>query len=224
MRRGSGAVVRRTSEGCPAPWSSGSGQTSGIARSSRRSRIVAGDGFESPASLLPGDQMTGRMGEMLTGIAGELGAEEWGHQGDRGKAREWKESHADVLFAARNVSGFVGHGELGIQVDEEVEHDFVSRHAFQGIEVLVDVHQLLGFDVESGLLVDFAAHALRETLSEFEMASGECVTLASSAIVRLLGENGLIVDQDAAGADEEFSRRIMRSEHRALPPSPGGAG
>src|SRR5213083_3065920 len=72
------------------------GQTSGVARSSRRSWIVAGDGFESPASLLPGDQMTGRMGEMLTGIAGELGAEEWGHQGDRGKAREWKESHADV--------------------------------------------------------------------------------------------------------------------------------
>src|SRR5205823_4355334 len=117
MRRGSGAVVRRTSEGCPVPWSSGSGQTSGVARSSRRSWIVAGDGLESPASLLPGDQMTGRMGEMLTGIAGELGAEEWGHQGDRGKAREWKESHADVWLAVWYVSGFVWHGVFGIQID-----------------------------------------------------------------------------------------------------------
>src|SRR5438034_11676281 len=101
MRRGSGAVVRRTSEGCPAPWSSGSGQTSGTARSSRRSRIVAGDGFESPASLLPGDQMTGRMREMLTGIAGELGSEEGGHQGDRGEARQREGAQSEWVLGAR---------------------------------------------------------------------------------------------------------------------------
>src|SRR5437870_2695998 len=136
-------------------------------RSSPGSRIEEADGFEPPRSRLPRDEMPCRLHEVLAGIAGQLVAEERRHQRGRGKPREGEESHADVRFAARDVSGGVRRRELRIQIDEEVEPDFVSRDPFQVVEVLVHVHELLRFHVEAGLLVDLAAHALAQALPRF---------------------------------------------------------
>src|SRR5438132_935969 len=82
-----------------------------------------------------------------TGIAGQLVPQERWHQCEGRKPREREESHADVGFAARDVSSGVRRRELGVQIDEEIETDFVGRDLSQGVEILVDVHELLRLDV-----------------------------------------------------------------------------
>src|SRR5438093_10736322 len=185
MSRDCGEVVRRRIEGHLVPGSSDSCQRFGTAQSSRDSRSDATVGTEPPKSRLPGDEMACRLHEMRTGIAGQLVPQERWHQCEGRKPREREESHADVGFAARDVSSGVRRRELGVQIDEEIETDFVGRDLSQGVEILVDVHELLRLDVEAGLLVTLAAHAPGEALPEFEMASAKRITLTSSTACRL---------------------------------------
>src|SRR2546422_11670047 len=113
-----------------------------------------------------------RLPEVLAGIAGQLVAEERRHQGDGRKPREGEKSHADVRLAARNVSCRVWRRELRIQIDEEVETDFVSSELFQGVKVLVHDDVLLRLDVEAGPRIHLAAQALAEGLPRFRIGSG----------------------------------------------------
>src|SRR3989442_3099428 len=174
--------------------------------------------------LLPGDEMPGRSREMVPDIAWELVAEERGHQLNPEKTCEREQPHANVRFAARDVPGGTHRGELRVQVDEKVEPDLVCRDPFHRVEVLVHVDELFRFDIEATLFIEFAAQTGCEALAEFQVAAGQRIDLASPLVDPLLGEDRLLVNQDAARADQEFTARIMRSEHRALPPYRAGAG
>src|SRR2546430_10504450 len=103
-------------------------------RSSPGSRIDEADGFEPPRSRLPGDEMPCRLHEVLAGISGQLVTEERRHERERGKPREGDESHADVRFAAPDVSGRVRRGETRTPIDDAAETQFVSLEPLQGVE------------------------------------------------------------------------------------------
>src|SRR5207245_10360476 len=169
-------------------------------------------------------EMSCRSSEMVPDIAGELVAEKGRHQLNREKTCEREQPHADVRFAARDVPGGTHRGELRVQVDEKVEPDLVCRDPFHRVEVLVHVDELFRFDIEATLFIEFAAQTGCEALAEFQVAAGQRIDLASPLVDPLLDEDRLLVNQDAARADQEFTARIMRSEHRALPPYPAGAG
>src|SRR2546427_6017994 len=186
-------------------------------RRSGRIRIAMG-------LLLPGDEMPGRSREMVPDIAGELVAEERGHQLNPEKTCEREQPHANVRFAARDVSGRIRGREGRAQIDEKVEPDLVCRDPFDCVEILVHVDELFRFDIEAALLIEFAAQTGCEALAEFQVAAGQRIDLASPLVDRFLGEDRLLVNQDAARADQEFAARITRSEHRAPPPCRAGSG
>src|SRR2546430_7692780 len=125
-------------------------------------------------------------------------------------------------FLARDVAPGTRRRELGVEIDEEVETDLVGGNLPEGVEVLVDVRELLGFDVQTAFLEEFARQAGREGLSKFEMSAWKCLGGAVSA-GGLLHKDRISVDENSACPYEEFSSALRRSEHRVPPRGPDGA-
>src|SRR5467141_785607 len=86
----------------------------------------------------------------------------------------------------------------------------------------MDIHQLLGLDVQSAFLEEFSREAGREGLSEFKMSSGKRKGRAV-AIGGFLHEDGIAMDEDSACPNQEFLPALKRSEHRVPPRHPGAA-
>src|SRR5207302_1916662 len=93
--------------------------------------------------------------------------------------------------------------KFGVQIDEEVETNLVGCDSSQGVEVLMDIHQLLGLDVQPALLEELSREAGREGLSEFKMSPGERKGRAVGA-GGFLDEDRFAVDEDSASPYEGF--------------------
>src|SRR2546425_4285791 len=168
--------------------------------------------------------MAGGMCEMIACILRELAPQKRGHQREGLKLRQREQPQTDVGLQTRDVTTAIWSWEFRVKVDEEVESNFMGLGAFYGVEVLVDIAELFGLDVETALFVDLSSQAEGEALHEFEMPTWERVALAAGLVVRLLGEDGIVMDQDPAGPYEEFAAGLMQPEHRVPPPSRVGAG
>src|SRR2546428_4755796 len=120
--------------------------------------------------LLPRDEMPGRSSEMVPDIAGEVVAEKGRHQLNREKTCEREQPHADVRFAARDVTGGTHRGELRVQVDEKVEPDLVCRLLLEKKKNIVQVDELFRFDIEATLFLKFAALSGCQASAEFDDA------------------------------------------------------
>src|SRR5256885_3678704 len=127
-----------------------------------------------------------------------------------------------MRFLARDVALGIRRRELGVEIDEEVETDLVGGNLPEGVEVLVDVGELLGFDVQPAFLEEFARQAGREGLSEFEMSAWKCLGRAVPT-GSLLDKDRITMDENSACPYEEFFSALRRSEHRVPPRGPDGA-
>src|SRR2546425_3964250 len=180
--------------------------------------------MRSAISSLVGDQEAGGMCETVACVLRELAPEERGHQREGLKLRQREQPHADVGLQTRDVTVAIRHREFRVQVDEEIEPDFMRPGPLQGVEVLVDIAELFGLDVQAALFVELPSQAEGEALPEFEMATWERVALAAGFVVRLLSKDGIVMDQDPASPYEEFAAGLMQPEHRVPPPCRVGAG
>src|SRR5256885_16273043 len=110
-----------------------------------------------------------------------------------------------MRFLARDVALGIRRRELGVEIDEEVETNLVGGNLPEGVEVLVDVGELLGFDVQAAFLEEFARQAGREGLSKFEMSAWKCLGGAVSAGGLLDKDRNALDGNSACPYEEVFS-------------------